>query len=174
MNSLPIAIPKNRRTRSKWGVLSKLFRSRTEGSALVEMAVTLPLVMLIMTGIFSFSIALYQKLMLAEAVSNAGRVLASDRGDNDPCKTAANALSSAAPGLTPSGITVTFVLDGTTQPGSGPATTASCPGTGTTANSYMVAGQTAQIQAKYSCSLGVYNTSFSSCQLGSQITEEVQ
>lgn len=154
--------------------LCRSLGSRNEGSALVEMAVALPLVMLIMTGTFSFSVALYQKLMLAEAVSNAGRVLASDRGDNDPCKTASNALISAAPGLSPSGISVTFVLDGTTQPGSGPANKASCPGSGTTANNYMVAGQTAQVQASYACSLGVYGTNFSSCSLLSQVTEAVE
>ncbi|HTB97089.1 MAG TPA: TadE/TadG family type IV pilus assembly protein [Terracidiphilus sp.] len=174
MNSLPSVVQNIQGSKSTWDKIRRRFRSREEGSALVEMAVTLPLVMLIMTGIFSFSIALYQKLMLAEAVSNAGRVLASDRGDNDPCKTAAAALTSAAPGLSASGITVTFVLDGTTQPGSGPANSASCPGSSKTANSYMVAGQNAQIQAQYSCSLGVYNTTFSSCQLSSQITEEVQ
>ena len=55
-------------------------RSREEGGALVEMAVTLPIVMVIMTGVFSFSIALYQKLQLAEAVSVGGRQLAVARG----------------------------------------------------------------------------------------------
>jgi len=48
------------------------------------MAVTLPIVMAVMTGIFSFSIALYQKLQLAEAVSNAGHMLVTDGGDNGP------------------------------------------------------------------------------------------
>lgn len=48
--------------------MKHLFRS-DRGSALVELAVALPIVMLIMTGIFSFSIALNQKLVLTEAIS---------------------------------------------------------------------------------------------------------
>ena len=79
--------------------LRGLFGTDSEGGALVEMAVTLPIVMAVMTGIFSFSIALYQKLQLAEAVSNAGHLLATDRGDTDPCTTATNAVYAAAPGL---------------------------------------------------------------------------
>lgn len=72
--------------RSVFRAFQRLFHSDSEGGALVEMAVTLPLIMLIMTGIFSFSMALYQKLQLAETVAAAGRQLAVDRGDHDPLR----------------------------------------------------------------------------------------
>ena len=136
---------------------------KTEGGAMVEMAVTLPLILLIMTAIFSFSIALYQKLMLAEAVSNGGRVLALERGDGDPCKKTASAIYAAAPGLDPNKITLTFVLDGTTYSG------ASCNGT-----TSMNEGHDAQVIASYPCSLKVYGVHYASCKMTSQITEVVQ
>lgn len=148
----------------------RLLRRQDEGSAIVEMAVTLPIMMALITGIFSFSIALYQKLQLAEAVSNAGHVLATDRGDTDPCNTATSALYAASPGLTQSKITLTYTLNGTAY-SSG---TTSCPGTSGAANSNMVAGGTAEIQATYSCTLGVYGMKYTSCSVASQVTEVVQ
>ena len=141
-----------------------------DGGALVEMAVTLPIVMAVMTGIFSFSIALYQKLQLAEAVSNAGHMLVTDRGDNDPCTTATNAIYAAAPGLTQSNIILTYTLNGNNY---GTGTTACAAGAGA-ANANMVAGKNAEIQATYGCTLGVYGMRYTSCSLASQITEVVQ
>jgi len=131
------------------------------------MAVTLPLIMLIMTGIFSFSIAIYQKLQLAEAVSNGGHYLAVDRGDTDPCLTVANAIYSAAPGLNQNSLSLTFTING------GASTGPTC--SGSTGASNMTSGGTAEIQATYPCSLSVYGMNFSSgCSLQTQITEVVQ
>ena len=131
------------------------------------MAVTLPLIMLIMTGIFSFSIAIYQKLQLAEAVSNGGHYLAVDRGDTDPCLTVANAIYAAAPGLNQNSLSLTFTING------GASTGPTC--SGSTGASNMTSGGTAEIQATYPCSLSVYGMNFSSgCSLQTQITEVVQ
>jgi Flp pilus assembly protein TadG len=136
-----------------------------EGGALVEMAVTLPLIMLIMTGIFSFSIAIYQKLQLAEAVSNGGHYLAVDRGDTDPCLTVANAIYAAAPGLNQGSLSLTFTING------GASTGPTCA----SSSASMVSGGTAQIQASYPCTLSVYGMNFASnCSLQTQITEVVQ
>lgn len=156
--------------RSVLARLRSLFVSDSEGGALVEMAVTLPLVMGVMTGIFSFSIALYQKLQLAEAISNAGHVLATDRGDVDPCTTATNAIYAAAPGLAQSKITLTYII-GTDNYGSG---VTSCPGTSGAANVNMTAGGNAEVQASYACTLGVYGMRYTSCNIASQITEVVE
>ncbi len=147
-----------------------LFFSDSDGGALVEMALTLPLIMAVMTGIFSFSVALYQKLQLAEAVSSAGHLLATDRGDNDPCTTATNAIYAAAPGLSQSKITLTYTLNGHNY---GSGTTACAAGAGV-ANANMVANGTAQIQATYTCALAVYGMKFTGCSLTSQLTENVQ
>jgi len=156
--------------------VSRFFHSDSEGGALVEMAVTLPLIMLIMTGIFSFSMALYQKLQLAEAVAAAGRQLAVDRGSHDPCLDVQNAIDNGAPGLNQTllnqGIVVT--INGTTEPAG------TCPGSGSSgANTDLASGVNAQIQVTYPTTLNVANiwgtgTGFGSVNLISQVTEEIQ
>jgi Flp pilus assembly protein TadG len=153
-----------------------LLRRRNEGGALVEIAVTLPIIFLIMTGIFAFSIALYQKLQLAEAVSAGGRFLAADRGDTDPCLHTGAAVAAAAPGLTANNIKLTFVLDGVTPSGqSGVASTsATCAGASGAANANMVSGASAALTATYACTIKMYGFSFPNCSLGSQVTEEIQ
>lgn len=151
-----------------------ILKREDEGGALVEMAVTLPIVMVIMTGVFSFSIALYQKLQLAEAVSVGGRQLAVSRGQTDPCTITTSAINTSAPGLIPTtgtnGIKLTYILNGTstTAGTSNGAGVTACSGKDLTAGSY------AQITATYPCSLSVYGMSFTSCSLGTQITEVIQ
>lgn len=149
------------------------FGRDSEGSALVEMALSLPILLAIMTGIFSFSIALYQKLQLAEGVSTAGRVLAVDRGAVDPCLDATNALYAAAPGLAQNQIALVYTLNGVVT------NAKSCPIAGANGNPNMGAGKNAQIQATYSgCILNVFNmwggSMHGSCTLYSQVTEVVQ
>src|SRR5579871_6740958 len=106
--SSSFGMPKKHSSVVAW--VRAFFGRDNEGGALVEMAVSLPIMLLIMTGIFSFSIALYQKLQLAEAVGNAGRMLAVDRGSQDPCADAATAIYAAAPGLAKSQISFIFTL----------------------------------------------------------------
>lgn len=145
---------------------------RNEGNAILETALMMPIVLLILTGIFYFSIALFQKMQLAEAVSIAGRYLAVDRGDTDPCKSTATQLYSAAPGFTQSKMTLTFTLNGTVTNG------ATCPGSGGLANANMVSGGTGQVQATYPCTLSFFpafgNKISTTCSLTSQVTELVQ
>jgi Flp pilus assembly protein TadG len=146
------------------------FGSGSEGGALVEFAVTLPVVLLLITGIFTFSIALYQKLMLAEAVSDGGRFLAVARGDNDPCQeTAAKIYDSVSVGLNKSNLTLNITINGTKTTISGGSTGAACAGT-----TDMVAGGSATVSADYTCSLAVYGYSFPGCSLGTQVTEVIQ
>ena len=147
-----------------------LFGRNDDGGALVEFALTLPLILLLMTGIFTFSIALWQKITLSEAMSVGGRLLAVDRGDTDPCKTATTSIYGAAPGLSQTNLTLTFTLNGVNY-GSGVTT---CPGPSGAKNANMVQGQTVMIQASYPLSLAVYGTQYSGMSLGSQITEVIQ
>lgn len=146
---------------------------RTEGGALVEMALTLPVVLIIMTGIFTFSIALNQRLQLTEAVNAGGRALALDRGDKDPCTTVSNIIYAAAPGLAKANMTISFSLNGVKSPGTQGATTA-CDPSGTSANPNLILGDNAQINVSYPCTLIWYKTNFGACSLTSQITEQVQ
>lgn len=145
----------------------KRLGSDSEGGALVEMAVTLPLIMLIMTGIFSFSMALYQKLQLAEAVSNAGRYLATARGVDDPCARTINAVYDASPGLSHDSkvMTITLTQDGTNLP-------ATCPTTATSET--LTQGHNVSILVTYNTNLAVYGSGFSALNLQSQIAEVVQ
>ena len=141
------------------------FARDSQGNTLVETAVTLPIILILVTGIFSFSIALHQKLTLAEAVSAGERVLVADRGDTDPCNTTTSAIYAAAPTLTPSKLSITYKLNGVSV-GSGVTT---CSGTGN-----MVSGQPAEITATYPVSLAIYGRSFGTFYLTTQITENVQ
>jgi Flp pilus assembly protein TadG len=154
--------------KNRLSTAAKTFIDRgEEGGALVEMAVTLPVLFLVMTGIFSFSIALYQKLELAQAVSTGSRFLATDRGDTDPCASTATKVYAAAPSLSPSGMTFSFVLTGT----SGTSTTystASCSG------AVMATGGSAQLKITYPCTLQVYGVNFSGCSLSTAVTEVIQ
>jgi len=139
--------------------------SDTHGGALVETAVSLPVILLLMTGIFSFSVALHQKLELAEAISAGGRVLAVERGDTDPCQTTTAAIYAAAPTLSQSNLTLSYVLNGVPV-GTGVTT---CPGTPN-----MITGGNAQIIATYPTTIGIYGKSLGDFNLGTQITEVVQ
>jgi len=136
-----------------------------QGGALVETAVSLPVVLLLMTGIFSFSVALHQKLLLAEAVGAGGRLLAVERGDTDPCKVATNTIYAAAPTLSRSNLKISYVLNGVAV-GDGVTT---CQGT-----TNMVAGSPVQIIATYPTTVGIYGKNFGSFNLRTQITEVVQ
>jgi Flp pilus assembly protein TadG len=147
----------------------------TGGGALIEVALAFPLVLCLLTAIFWFSTALFQKLELANAVEIGGRFLAADRGDNDPCKSTTSEILAAAPGLNSSKISLTITLNGTAT---GPAASPSCAGASGQANSNMVVGGTAEIQASYPCTLiffPVFSTGFTTtCKVHSTLTEIVQ
>jgi Flp pilus assembly protein TadG len=143
-----------------------LIHKGDRGGALVEMAVTLPVIFLIMTGIFSFSIALYQKLELAQAVSVGSRFLATDRGDTDPCASTATKVYAASPSLSQSAMTFSIALtNGTTT------TTYSTP---TCSGAVMTTGGTALLKVSYPCTLSVYGANFGSCTLATQVSEVIQ
>jgi Flp pilus assembly protein TadG len=146
---------------------------RTEGSSLVEMALTLPVVLIIMTGIFALSIGLNQRLQLTEAINAGGRTLALDRGDPDPCTTTSNVIYAAAPGLAKANLTISYNLNGVKSPGTQGTTTA-CDASGTAANPNLVLGKNAAITVTYPCTLIWYKTNMGACTLTSQITEQVQ
>ncbi|MGA8089650.1 MAG: TadE/TadG family type IV pilus assembly protein [Terracidiphilus sp.] len=153
------------------------------GGALVEMALVMPIMLAMLTSIFSFSVVLYQKLQLGEAVSNAGRVMALERGDSDPCATTASAIYASAPALAKSNMTLTFILGGTNTSGtvSGGTTyggtkgaAPSCTAAGNGGAAALQSGWPAQIQATYPCSFFVYNTKLGACSVTTQVTEVIQ
>jgi Flp pilus assembly protein TadG len=139
------------------------------------MALVLPLMLLVLTGIASFSMALYQKLLLTEAVSSAGRVLAAEQGQTDPCSDTWTALTRSAPGLTTSKLTMTITWtaepSGTTK--SYPNNTCTPMGTG------LKSGDYGQVSASYPCVLQVVNIwgqgpGFQGCTVGAAVAEDIQ
>jgi len=168
---------------------SNLFRMRNLvirsefGGALVEMAVVMPVMLMMLTAIFSFSVVLYQKLQLGESVSNAGRVMALERGDTDPCATTASAIYAAAPALAKSNLTLTFVLGGTntsgtvsggTTYGGTKGTAPTCTAAGNGGAAALQSGWPAQIQATYPCTFSVYANNLGSCTVSTTVTEVIQ
>ena len=137
---------------------------RERGGSFVEFTLVMPFLLLLVTGMATFGIALHNVLALSNAVNAGAQQLAFSRGQTtDPCATAYSAISTAAPSLT-TGLSLSFIINGTTY-----ASTTSC----TSGASNMVQGASAQITATYPCALGVFGQKFN-CRLQSQTTEFIQ
>lgn len=164
--------------RSEWKKgLSRLWhiaRVRGEsGNALVEFAITLPLTMALLTGMFTFGIAINNFMILTSAVGAGARALALTRGQqspalaaSDPCAYAIQAANQSAPGLNTSAIT--YSITWTTAAGSATTySTASCPGAAFAAN------DTVQVKGTYPVNVAVYAWT-RSLTIGAQTSELVQ
>jgi Flp pilus assembly protein TadG len=142
------------------------------GQAMVEIALVLPILLLVVTGILTFGLAFNNYVLLTEATGIGARTLAISRGaTTDPCATAASAIIAAAPLLTPANLSFTFVLNGATYTG------ASCSsGSSTTgAAGNLVQGANAVVTVNYPCSLAVFGANYApQCSLRAQMTEFVQ
>jgi Flp pilus assembly protein TadG len=149
-------------------VHSRLSNRGRRGQSLIEFAVSLPILLLVVTGIATFGIAFNNYLSLTNAVAIGGQLLSVSRGQTtDPCATGATAIYNAAPLLRSASISLSFQLNGSPYSG------ASCNSSGAVAN--LAAGATAQIMATYPCSLIVYGVNLvPSCSMTAQIAEIVQ
>jgi Flp pilus assembly protein TadG len=138
-------------------------RSKNEGQALVEIAITLPVLLILLMGIYTFGIAYSNKLTLTNAVGEAAKTLQASRGStSDPCATAWNALVAAAPGLKSGQINMSISFNGGTGvPGS------TCTGSLTTFTSTQ--GEINTISATYPCNLMVYGRTIANCTISAQI-----
>jgi Flp pilus assembly protein TadG len=140
-------------------------RLSQRGGSLIEFTLVMPILLVVMTGMVSFGFALHNELVLTNAVNTGAQLLSFSRGQTtDPCATAYGAISGAAPTLA-TGLTLTFVINGTTY-----SSTTSC----TAGAANMVQGGSAQVQATYPCTLAVLGMNFPGCRLGAQITEFIQ
>ena len=141
----------------------------TEGQALVEFALTVPVLLLVVTGICTFGIAMNQFLLLTEATNVGARQLAVSRGNTtDPCATVSAVVIAAAPLLTPANLSFTYVINGTTYTGT------TC--TGAVTNMTAAQGTAAKLTVIYSgCNLKVYGANYApNCSLQAQTSELVQ
>jgi len=140
-------------------------RAGIRGQSLIEFTLVMPFLLLVATGMVSFGLALHNDLVLTNAVNTGAQLLAFSRGQTtDPCATATTAITNAAPSLY-SGLSLTFVINGTTY-----SSTTSC----TSAASNMVQGATAQVTGSYPCVIAIVGANYPSCTLRSQVTEYIQ
>jgi Flp pilus assembly protein TadG len=137
------------------------------------MALCLPVLMLIVTGLLTFSVALNNYLELSNAVTMGGRALASSRGATDPCSAASTAVYQAAPFLNhgTTVLTMTYVFydkaHNTLGSGSGKSCTADA--------SNMVPNGSVQLTLTYPCNLSVFGYQFvPGCKMETQTTEYLQ
>ncbi|ADW68681.1 TadE/TadG family type IV pilus assembly protein [Granulicella tundricola] len=94
-----------------------------DGSSLVEFALTLPMFMLVVTGVLYLGIVLFNFITLTEATQFSARQMMISRGQTtDPCALFISTFYNSAPTLTHSNLTFSFSLNGTQY-----LSTTSCP-----------------------------------------------
>lgn len=138
------------------------------GSALIEVAVASPVLLMLVFGILQFGVVMNANVTLNDAVRVASRNLALSRGTPDPCSTTATKLRNAALDFTPANIGITITVNGSSF---GPSSAPSCAGQGTT----MTAGADAVVQATYPCSAVVYGVDYMpGCTLRARTTVRIE
>lgn len=147
------------------------FYYEESGQALVEMAVCLPVLLLIVMGICAFGLAVNSYMSLTSATSSGTRYLSVSRGGtSDPCQLLSSAVSSSGPLLKSASLTYSLAL----TPSGGSTTTyagTSCTG----AASNLTAGATAKATVTYPCTLIVLRQNFApGCTLTAVDSELVQ
>jgi Flp pilus assembly protein TadG len=128
------------------------------GSALVEMALIMPMLLVLTTGIFVFGIAMNNYVTLTNAVSTGARTVALNAQlTTDPCAVAAQAVEAAAPGLNPNLMTFSYTFNG--SPYSGTSCNSSSLDTGAALN--LASGTTVSVTATYPLNLSVFGSQMS-------------
>ena len=150
-----------------------LMRAGEEGSAIVEFAMILPMMLLLTTGVLIFGIAMNNYMQLTNAASVGARSLAiSAEITEDPCATAYTAITNAAPGLNASNMTFSYTLNGVSYSG----TTCSSSSVTSGAAGNLSSGTNATVTITYPLNLSVFGKVFSSSNavLSATSTELVQ
>ena len=135
-----------------------------EGVSAIEFAIISPVMIMIMTGIFQFGVAMNHYLNLTNAAAQGALTLALSRGTTTPYTSTRAAITAAAPNLVPAQTTVTVKINGV-----------ACT-TDATCSAALVAGLPALVRATYPCNLTVmgHNYAPSGCSLNAQTTQMVQ
>jgi len=129
-----------------------------EGSALVEFALILPMLLMLTTGVLVFGVAMNNYLQLTNAVSVGARAVALNGGITlDPCATASTAVINAAPGLTSSKLSFSYSLNGNAQSGTSCSSSSLTSG----AAAQLASGTTVTVTAQYPLNLSVFGKQFS-------------
>jgi Flp pilus assembly protein TadG len=84
---------------------------REEGNALIELAFVAPIMMLMLTGLASFAMALYSYQQLGYAVASAAQQVGAEQGlISDPCSTLESDVTTSLPGWTVSKFTFSATI----------------------------------------------------------------
>lgn len=131
--------------------LYSFFRAEDEGSQLVEMAVVAPILLVILTGMASFGMALYSQQQLGLAAAGSVQAVATGASYiTNPCSTAEANTVAGLPGWTAGNIsytlTITMVSSGTTTTKTETWTGTSYPSDCTTTALTDLTGTSAQFQ----------------------------
>lgn len=144
------------------------------GSAMVELALVLPIAMVVFTGMLQFGVYINNSLELQNATSLAAQYLSVNRGTTaaaDPCNLTASAFGNVSPYLNSSKVSFSFTF----QPQSATSGTIYTGTTCTGAASLLTQGGTAQVSTTYPCSLAIYGINLApTCNLHAQVTEVIQ
>jgi Flp pilus assembly protein TadG len=147
-----------------------ILSAEDRGQSLVEFALTLPVLLLVLTGMATIAVAMSNYLMLTEATSVGARALAVGRAQTiDPCATVAQAVYGALPHFTQAQFTFALNLNGVSYAGTSCSSTS--PTTGAAGN--LKQGQPATVTVTYPCNLVAYKF-VSTCSMLAQTTEVVQ
>src|SRR5260370_6433972 len=85
----------------------------SEGVSAIEFAIISPVLIMIVTGIFQFGVAMNQYMSLTNAVAQGALTLALSRGTATPYGSTTTAIGAAAPGLASAQTTITVKINGT-------------------------------------------------------------
>jgi Flp pilus assembly protein TadG len=138
--------------------------SGDEGNTIVEFALVLPILLTVVTSIFVVGIIFNNYEVLTQATGTGAQYLQLIRtSTTDPCKDTYNAITAAAPSLTPGNITLSFTLNSTGVSGN------TCAGD----QSDLVQGEPVKVTATYPCNFIIYGVNYapSGCTLSASATE---
>jgi hypothetical protein len=153
-----------------------LLSCNDQGGALVEMAIALPVMLLIVTAIVSFGMLLSGYQTISHAVDVGARNLALSRGEStNPCADAVTVIQHSAPTFTTTDLTYTFKIGSDTFSGSSTGFSGSsstdCSVLGV---SDMVAGETASVSVSYPFQLMIYGWSAKTMNVTAIASEVIQ
>jgi hypothetical protein len=111
---------RHKRAHGVVGRLNRIFgRRKDEGGALVEFAMTLPLMIMVLMGTVSFSMGIYILQQVQNATSSGALWLGGEAGQiTDPCATLGAQIAGTLPTLTQSNITFWVYVTTPTTSGS--------------------------------------------------------
>ncbi len=139
-----------RRAAARW---KALVQHQEEGQSAVELALCLPIMLLVVTGITTFGVAMNNYILLTNSTNSGARMVALSRGaSTDPCSDLSKTVSTSAPLLKSSNLIYSLAI---TPSGSSSTTTytgTSC----TSAAAALTQNATAKVTVTYPCNLQVY------------------